>query len=46
MEKNQFLGNYVKFKKYYLGTNKKIINSLRNNNYWIKYKYLIVINWH
>ena len=33
-----FLGNYVKFNKYYLITFQQIIDSLRNNNYRIKYK--------
>ena len=32
--KIQFQGNYVKFEKYYLGTNYRIIDSLRNNNYY------------
>ena len=36
--KIHFLGNYVKFNKYYFITFQQIIDSLRNNNYWINHK--------
>ena len=36
--KIHFRNNYVKFKKYYFITFQQIIDSLRSNNYSIKYK--------
>ena len=44
--KIHFRGNYVKFNKYNLNTFQQIIESLMSNNYCIKNKSLIVINWH